>query len=108
MILILTQCFPSRIGGVENLISNLSLSLSNSEKIIVFADSHHLNNDIRPIHIYDKLNTNPYEYQLDLRTLNLTFAMIDKHQSLRNYLKDFPYKALYSNNVWGSLKQDHD
>ena len=33
MILILTQCFPSRIGGVENLISNLSLSLSNSEKI---------------------------------------------------------------------------
>ena len=37
MILILTQCFPSRIGGVENLISNLALSLSNSKKIIVFA-----------------------------------------------------------------------
>ena len=54
MILILTQCFPSRIGGVENLISNLSLSLSNAEKIIVFADSHHLTNDAQ----YDNLYKN--------------------------------------------------
>ena len=41
MILILTQCFPSRLGGVESLVSNLALSLSKSEKIIVFADRHH-------------------------------------------------------------------
>ena len=54
MILILTQCFPSRIGGVENLISNLALSLSNSKKIIVFADSHHLTNDAQ----YDNLYKN--------------------------------------------------
>ena len=54
MILILTQCFPSRIGGVENLISNLSLSLSNSEKIIVFADSHHLTNDAQYDNLYKK------------------------------------------------------
>ena len=47
MILILTQCFPSRIGGVENLISNLSLSLSNSEKIIVFAGLRRLNSNFR-------------------------------------------------------------
>ena len=42
MILILTQCFPSRLGGVESLVSNLALSLSKSEKIIVFADRHHI------------------------------------------------------------------
>ena len=42
MILILTQCFPSRLGGIESLVSNLSLGLSKSEKIIVFADRHHI------------------------------------------------------------------
>ena len=56
MILILTQCFPSRLGGVESLVSNLALSLSKSEKIIVFADSHHLNNDAQ----YDNLYKNNF------------------------------------------------
>ena len=36
MILILTQCYPSRIGGIESLVSNLSLELAKTEKIIVF------------------------------------------------------------------------
>ena len=49
MILILTQCFPSRLGGVESLVSNLALSLSKNEKIIVFADRHHIFHDA----IYD-------------------------------------------------------
>ena len=40
MILILTQCYPSRIGGIESLVSNLSLELAKTEKIIVFADRH--------------------------------------------------------------------
>ena len=31
MIVILTQCFPSRVGGVESLISNLALGLSKKE-----------------------------------------------------------------------------
>jgi len=42
MILILTQCFPSRLGGVESLVSNLALGLSKTEKVIVFADRHHI------------------------------------------------------------------
>ena len=42
MIVILTQCFPSRIGGIETLISNLALGLSKDNKVIVFADRHHL------------------------------------------------------------------
>jgi len=42
MILFLTQCFPSRIGGMESLVSNLALSLSRQKKIIVFADRYNL------------------------------------------------------------------
>ena len=54
MIVILTQCFPSRVGGVESLISNLALGLSKKEKVIVFADTH----DIFLDEIYDKENKN--------------------------------------------------
>jgi len=50
MIIILTQSFPSRVGGIENLISNLSLYLSETEKVIVFADQHHIFYDT----IYDQ------------------------------------------------------
>ena len=42
MIIILTQCFPSRVGGIESLISNLALGLSLENKVIVFADRHHI------------------------------------------------------------------
>ena len=40
MIIILTQCFPSRIGGIESLVENLSLELSKTHKVIVLADQH--------------------------------------------------------------------
>ena len=50
MIIVLTQCFPPRIGGIENLISNLVLHISEKEKIIVFADQQHVFNDT----IYDQ------------------------------------------------------
>ena len=45
MILILTQCYPSRIGGIENLMFNLSYFLSKSNKVIVLADQHNIIND---------------------------------------------------------------
>lgn len=45
MILIITQCFPSRLGGIESLLSNLALYLSKSNKVLVFADHHELVND---------------------------------------------------------------
>ena len=45
MILILTQCFPSRLGGVESLVSNLALGLGKSKKVIVFADRHNVYHD---------------------------------------------------------------
>ena len=40
MIIILTQCFPPRIGGIENLIENLSIELSKTNKVLVLADQH--------------------------------------------------------------------
>ena len=45
MIVILTQCFPSRIGGIENLMFNLSYFLSKENKVIVLADQHNLIKD---------------------------------------------------------------
>ena len=45
MIVILTQCFPSRIGGIENLMFNLSYFLSKDNKVIVLADQHNLIKD---------------------------------------------------------------
>jgi len=40
MIIILTQCFPSRVGGIESLLENLSLELSKTHKVLVLADQH--------------------------------------------------------------------
>ncbi len=45
MIVILTQCFPSKIGGIENLIFNLSYYLSKNNKVIVLADQHNIIKD---------------------------------------------------------------
>ncbi len=54
MILILTQCFPSRVGGIESLVSNLAHQLKKKNKVIVFADRHNLFYDS----IYDNLHKN--------------------------------------------------
>jgi hypothetical protein len=40
MIIILTQCFPPTIGGIENLVENLSIELSKTYKVLVLADDH--------------------------------------------------------------------
>ena len=46
MIIILTQCFPPKIGGIENLIENLSIELSKTHEVLVLADRHDKKNDI--------------------------------------------------------------
>ena len=45
MILILTQCFPSRIGGIENLMFNLSYFLGKNNEVIVLADQNNIIKD---------------------------------------------------------------
>ena len=52
MYLILTQCFPSRIGGIESLVSNLALNIGKKNKVIVLADQHNIIQDA----IYDERN----------------------------------------------------
>ena len=59
MIIVLTQCFPSRIGGIESLVSNLAIGLGKKEKVIVFADRHHL--------FYDAIYDNQHKDQIIVR-----------------------------------------
>ena len=40
MYIFITQCFASRIGGIENLMTNFALSLASKHKVKVFADQH--------------------------------------------------------------------
>ena len=54
MIIILTQCFPPKIGGIENLIENLSIELSKTHEVLVLADQHDKKNDIYYDLKYDK------------------------------------------------------
>ena len=39
MIIILTQCFPSRVGGIETLMYDLALNLSLKHDVKVLADN---------------------------------------------------------------------
>ena len=45
MIIILTQCFPSRVGGIETLMYNIALHLSRSKNVIVLADQQNFKED---------------------------------------------------------------
>ncbi len=45
MIIILTQCFPPRIGGIENVMFNISYHLSKNNKVLVLADGYNLIKD---------------------------------------------------------------
>ena len=49
MYIVLTQCFPSRVGGIESLVSNLALSIGKNNKVLVLADQHNFLQD----NIYD-------------------------------------------------------
>ena len=53
MIIILTQCYPPRVGGIENLVFNLSYYMSKYEKVVVLADQHNIINEA----LFDKEHT---------------------------------------------------
>ena len=52
MFVVITQCFPSRLGGIENLMGNIALNLSKKNKVIVLADRYQYLNDL----VYDNQN----------------------------------------------------
>jgi len=56
MIIILTQCFPPRVGGIENLVENLSLELSKFHEVLVLADQHNKSKDT----LYDVSHKNNF------------------------------------------------
>ena len=45
MIIILTQCFPPRLGGIENLVESLSLELSKVYEVLILADQYNKSED---------------------------------------------------------------
>ena len=54
MIIILTQCFPSRVGGIETLMYDIALNLSHKHDVQVLADQQNSAKDLE----FDKNNKN--------------------------------------------------
>ena len=54
MIIILTQCFPSRVGGIETLMYDIALNLSHKHDVKVLADQQNSAKDLE----FDKNNKN--------------------------------------------------
>ena len=97
MILILTQCFPSRLGGIESLVSNLSLGLSKSEKIIVFADRHHM--------FYDAIYDNNHKDEILVRRISglKFFRRRRKIKEIKPFIESQKVKLIIAD-TWKSLE----
>ena len=97
MILILTQCFPSHLGGVESLVSNLALNLSKSEKIIVFADRHHI--------FYDAIFDNLHKDEILVRRVGgiKYFRRRRKIKEIKPFIESKQVKMVISDS-WKSLE----
>ena len=97
MILILTQSFPSRIGGIESLMLNLSLGLSKKEKIIIFADSHNI--------FYDAIFDNQYKDIILIRRVGgiKFFRRRKKIREIKPFIESKKVKLVISD-TWKSLE----
>ena len=97
MILILTQCFPSRLGGVESLVSNLALSLSKNNKIIVFADRHNF--------FYDAIFDNQHKDQISVRRVGgiKFFRRRKKIKEIKPFIESKQVKLVIADS-WKSLE----
>tara|TARA_Y100000590_G_C15650672_1_gene988619 strand:+ start:481 stop:1575 length:1095 start_codon:yes stop_codon:yes gene_type:complete len=97
MYLILTQCFPSRVGGIESLVSNLALSIAKKKKVIVLADQHHI--------IYDSIYDNKYKDKLLIRRYRgfKYFRRRKKVSDLNLFIKSKKIELVISD-TWKSLE----
>ena len=97
MILILTQCFPSRLGGIESLVSNLAIGLSKSEKIIVFADRHHM--------FYDAIYDNNHKDEILVRRISglKFFRQRRKIKEIKPLIESHKVKLIIAD-TWKSLE----
>ena len=89
--------FSSRLGGIESLVSNLALSLGKKEKVIVFADRHHL--------FYDAIYDNQYKDQIIVRrTSGLKFFRRRKKiRELKPFIESKQVKLIIAD-TWKSLE----
>lgn len=97
MILILTQCFPSRLGGIESLISNLALGLGKFEKVIVFADRHHI--------FYDAIFDNQNKDKILVRRVGgiKFFRRRKKIKEIKPFIESKQVKLILAD-TWKSLE----
>ena len=97
MILILTQCFPSRLGGIESLVSNLAIGLSNFEKVIVFADRYHI--------FYDAVFDNQFKNQILVRRVGgiKFFRRRKKIKEIKPFIESKHVKLVLGD-TWKSLE----
>jgi phosphatidylinositol alpha-1,6-mannosyltransferase len=101
MIIILTQCFPSRLGGIESLVSNLALGLGKKGKVIVFADRYHL--------FYDAIYDNQYKDQIIVRRTGglKFFRRRKKIKELKPFIESNQVKLVIAD-TWKSLELSID
>ena len=110
MIIVLTQCFPPRVGGIENLIESLSIELSKKYEVLVLADQHNKSGD----QIYDsKVNINItverfggikflrrqkkiFNLKKYLETKNITCIIGDSWKSFELCIETLNKKSIYS------------
>ena len=97
MIIILTQCFPSRVGGIESLVSNLALCLGKKEKVIVLADRYHF--------FYDAIYDNKYKDRIIInRTGGLKFFRRRKKiKKLKPFIESKQVRLVIAD-TWKSLE----
>ena len=97
MYIFLTQCFPSRLGGIESLVSNLALSLGKKEKVIVFADRHHL--------FYDAIYDNQHKKHIIVRRISglKFFRRRKKIKELKSFIESTQVKLVIAD-TWKSLE----
>ena len=97
MIVILTQCFPSRLGGIESLVSNLALVLGESNQVTVFADRH----DIAKDEIFDNDSKNQITTR---RTSGIKFYRRRKKiKELKDFIRSNTVDIILAD-TWKSLE----
>ena len=97
MILILTQCFPSRQGGIENLISNLALNLSKKNKVVVFADQQNF--------LYDSIYDNQHKDRIITKRFSgiKFFRKRKKAKEVKFFIKNNNIKLILAD-TWKSFE----
>ena len=92
-----TQCFASRVGGIEDLVTNFALSLANKYEVTVFADQHLYIQD----EIFDLKN------EKILKTFRYSgikfFRRIKKAKDIKLFIKENNINGIIAD-TWKSLE----